>query len=222
MDDLLSLQGYRILRPINYNTKLAVLWKGFHKLVQELLLPLASPYVAVVHADIRPGFNVTANILCRDVSNEEVEMKLIDYESLVRFPDWKAPTNHRGYIGDNVEWNPRTFVRWQCISVAYAWLEERNVFQMHAEGTANMADISSLMTEAIPEWLPEPLRELASETKIDQASVLDTLDQLDGVFAKRDMLCAEGNDKTTILSELSKLANMDSNTNVDTSMDDDE
>jgi hypothetical protein len=116
----LSKQGYRTLKPKEQRDKLAVLWAGFADLVENVLLPMAEN--EIIHPDIRPGFDITSNILCKLEGNDtRAVIKLIDYESLILFEDWIAPENDGRYVKPGPTWNATTFVWWQCICLAYTW-----------------------------------------------------------------------------------------------------
>jgi hypothetical protein len=120
MSDL-SAQGYTTLSAAaGPNVNLSVLWEGFSNLVTNVLLPLAS--MGIVHADIRPGFDETSNILCK-FDEEGASLKLIDYESLVKISTFVAPRKGN-YIKLVPNWTATTFVWWQCLAVAYAWKEK--------------------------------------------------------------------------------------------------
>jgi hypothetical protein len=99
-------------------------WAAFMALVSEVLLPLAEE--DVVHVDIRPGFDVTANILhCQENS----KMILIDVDSLVEFDKWMELS--RSVVGSNLITakpgpdDPQSsleYVLWQVIYVAETWI----------------------------------------------------------------------------------------------------
>jgi hypothetical protein len=116
----LSKQGYQTLKPREQRDKLDVLWAGFADLVENVLLPMAK--IGIIHPDIRPGFDVTSNMLCKLEDNDtRAVIKLIDYESLISFQYWIAPVNDGRYVKPGPTWNATTFVWWQCICLAYAW-----------------------------------------------------------------------------------------------------
>jgi hypothetical protein len=116
---------YNTLSAKAHRDKVSVLWEGFRHLVNNVLLPLAS--MQIVHADIRPGFDETSNVLLAfggEPTGSTASLKLIDYESLVGIMDWRAPSEKGNYIQRQSAWTATTFVWWQCLAVAYAWKEE--------------------------------------------------------------------------------------------------
>ncbi len=176
----LSKQGYKMLKPINYPGKLSVLWSGFQKLVQGVLIPLAA--IGIIHPDIRPGYDVTSNILYKleenESMNESSTMKLIDYESLVRFAVWTAPSNDGRYINSE-SLDAVAFVWWQCMGVAYMWKEKITADEFR-QGRG-MADLRSFLLDGGgPEWL-EKFKDIASG-KMDASHVTATLHLLANEF----------------------------------------
>jgi hypothetical protein len=115
---------YKILKPESVLKRaissLLDLWKGFHEMVRHVLLPLA--VLGWIHLDIRPGYDVTSNVLCFIKPDRSVAMQLIDYESTLAFKNWNfpQPTDYR-YVKRGKSWNATTFLWWQCAAVAYAW-----------------------------------------------------------------------------------------------------
>lgn len=205
MDDL-SEQGYAILRPESgFSTNLASLWKGFKRLVIAVLVPLAK--LGVIHADIRPGFDLTANILYKVVDDGKVQMQLIDYESVVDLMAWNAPPNHGGYLSIGKNKNAMAFVMWQCIAVAYAWLEERCIVRKDGVANRDVADIRHLQQVGnLPTWLPHSCIPYATSKTNDELSVTNILDQLEKVFENRDSRKSAIHDRVRILKELAKMA----------------
>lgn len=188
----LSMDNYSMLCPRDHRGNLALLWEGFADLVRAVLLPLAQ--CGVVHSDIRPGFNVTSNIMCKLVGNK-FQMELIDFESLVRLKNWTAPPIHRGYIQKTSEWNANTFVWWQCVATAFAWFEERNVYQS-GSSLPDQADVRFFQVALLrygtkPDWMPRSLHPLIKKAKIDQGLVIKTLEALGRVFSERDVAMVE-------------------------------
>jgi hypothetical protein len=82
-DDFMILNHQRL----RDGKKLPELWAAFCNLVKSLLLPMAA--VNVIHADIRSSVETTYNILYRfvseDVSRDEIELQLIDFDSLLLY-----------------------------------------------------------------------------------------------------------------------------------------
>lgn len=200
----LSKEGYEILKPKQrYSNKLVSLWKGFKELAINVLLPMAE--FDVIHADIRPGYDFTANILFKENVDGTVHMQLIDYESLVVLSSWAAPPNNRGYLSGNRAGNGATFVFWQCVSVAYAWLEERNVCTRNVD--PELADVRGLEElDELPAWFPDSCRAFARQAINEDSSVTETLTHLDKVFAARDDLMSKGMRKGKILNTLAEMA----------------
>jgi hypothetical protein len=70
----LSKQGYDKLRPQKDHVSLAVLWAAFQELVERVLMPMAD--LDLVHIDLRAGFDLTSNILCRVKVDETTKQSL--------------------------------------------------------------------------------------------------------------------------------------------------
>ncbi len=161
MDDL-TMQGYSPLKPIERCGQLAVLWQGFQYLAENVLLPMAE--LGIVHADIRPGYDVTSSILFKLQRGkggiEMATMKLIDLESLANYNRWAAGYHLDGryYIRKAPEWDATTFVWWQCLAVAYSWKEALSTDSLRTSGALAQM-VRSLRfdlrkpTEELPAWL---------------------------------------------------------------------
>ncbi len=124
----LSLDRYETLRPQSDDGKrLFALWTGFKDLVERVLLPMADQ--KIIHPDIRPGYDITFNILCQ-MSNDgtRATMKLIDLEGLVFVTKWSVPVVNGVMDGRFVptmgDCDATTYVWWQCVFVAYVWSEK--------------------------------------------------------------------------------------------------
>ena len=113
----LTKENYHSLEPCNM-PDVSALWNSFARLVHELLLPLARR--SVVHCDIRPGWDNTANLMWKNVA-EGVQLRLIDYESLCMIETCsKVPKDkrcvHVSYIpqsGEDI--NIFAFLWWQYL-----------------------------------------------------------------------------------------------------------
>jgi hypothetical protein len=188
----LSKQKYKILQPKDHE-RLLILWDGFKELAIDALLRLAE--YDVIHADIRPGFDLTTNILVK-LDRDKARMELVDYESLVFLNDWTVPQTHRGYIQKGDGWDATTFVWWQCITVAYAWIEElpTPLFRKQVDWTS-AADVKSFQIALLhgtrPRWLPEPLHGLINQSRIGEEAVINTFDLLRPVFESIDRRSAQ-------------------------------
>ena len=114
----------------------------------------------VVHPDIRPGYDVTYNILWKlDDATKTVKMKLIDFDSLVPWSAWKAPDKSFGkYSPESRFSNATVFVWWQCVAVAYAWIEKikyNELYQGTAEKSSHMEKLMDALDRGkwVPGWL---------------------------------------------------------------------
>ncbi len=184
------------LSPKDNADHLPALWSGFSDLVQNVLLPMAAK--TVVHPDIRPGYDVTLNVLCRltdDGDQKKVTLKLIDFESLTQVQDWEVPMDGDK---DDDRYLPRlgrqdaiTYVWWQCIFIAYVWKEK-----IHANDVGKPRGSKGTVVEHLTgvllhnmdvlgssTWLLD-FRQRAQEKKgeIDAACVKDTLVDLAKLF----------------------------------------
>ncbi len=173
----LSKQGYRSLRPSKYAGKLKLLWGGFRELVEKVLLPLAA--IGVVHADIRPGFDITSNILLKfSKKDEKASMKLVDYESLVLLVDWRYPLINGSYIGGEHKWTATTFVWWQCVSVGYTWCKK--LIMSNVEQSNRISDLQKQLlrgSKDIGQW--NELSGYARQATISAECVIKTLDTME-------------------------------------------
>jgi hypothetical protein len=174
----LSLQGYRTLHPNAYDLK--VLWGGFSKLVKSVLLPIAE-CAKVIHPDIRPGYDVTCNILVEE-STGGATLKLIDYESLIGFQAWHAPA--LSHLQRQPHWDAVTFVWWQSVSVAYFWNQKIDA-DSRAKSDPRKFEMQLMMKMLLknvqgPNWLVK-FRDKAKR-KVSKAKVEETLDDLADLF----------------------------------------
>lgn len=192
MSDLREL-GYASLSPqVNAGKHIPALWAGFKTLVSKVLLPLAE--MTIIHPDIRPGYDVTFNVLCvlRNNGTEEVaSMRLIDLESLVWIDNWAVPQEKDvvdgRFLPRILECDAVTYVWWQCIFVAYVWKNEIPVGDV---SKAQVIDVlkTVLLDDTIESGWPEWLVNLRHHTKnpggnvIDSSCVEQTLIELERLF----------------------------------------
>jgi hypothetical protein len=98
------------------------MWAAFTTLVKGTLIPLAE--AKVVHLDLRPGYNRTANILYNSAAGE---MRVIDLDSLVLFGKWTDPVKHKRYLNKAAHPSLPTlrtaleFLFLQVVVIADAW-----------------------------------------------------------------------------------------------------
>jgi hypothetical protein len=161
----LSLQGYNLLKPMDGELLLSKLWKAFQDMVTTVLLPMAD--FEFIHPDIRPGCDVTANILCKiDRNSEQATMRLIDYESLIKTKLWRPPmSSDFKYIGWDDGWTAETFVWWQCITTAFAWIERKTQSEMVKINLKSM--LSSKRDTKDTSWL-EKFRDHAAVLEMNE------------------------------------------------------
>jgi hypothetical protein len=195
----LSQQGYKTLKPdIDDGSSLPAMWAGFADLVETVLLPMAA--MAIIHPDIRPGYDVTFNILCKREEDDggamsrKASMKLIDYESLVDVDEWTVPMVNDELDGRFLpvmgKWDATTYVWWQCVFVAYVWKEKIAAGDVskkidESKGTVvAFLKLVLLLNKTIdagwPGWLVELRRR--AQGKIDASVVKNTLDDLGKLF----------------------------------------
>jgi hypothetical protein len=116
------------------NKKLKQLWIGLTKLVDDILLPLAR--LKIIHSDIRPGWETTYNILCREEEEGKIELKLVDYESLhkedyaVENSQTISSAKQTADSMGNTNMNAKEYLWWLILWIAYSWHQ-----QPHASGT---------------------------------------------------------------------------------------
>jgi hypothetical protein len=178
MEDL-TVQDYGTLKPIDSCGQLDILWEGFLDLVERVLLPMAK--LGIVHADIRAGYDITSNVLCKLHRNQkgEVEkatMKLIDFESFVAYRSWDAAGVDGRYIGNQRDWDATTYVWWQCMAIAYSWKEAQTADSLRTSGA--LARMMRVLSRDIcgPVWL-EKFRDVGNG-KISSLAVKKTLMEL--------------------------------------------
>jgi len=111
----LTDQDYSALKASEHD--LQILWPASVGLVQKVMIPFARHNV--VHADIRPGYDYTTNLLYSPTARE---MRMIDYESLTEMEAW--PEIMYEFLRNIKAQSAFAFVWWQCITLAYAWLTE--------------------------------------------------------------------------------------------------
>lgn len=194
MSDL-RMAGYTTLTPnLDAGNHLTALWTGFKDLVKKVLLPLAE--MTIIHPDIRPGYDVTFNILCAWIRNDGTEevasMRLIDLESLVWIGNWLVPQENDVVDGRFLprfcDCNAITYVWWQCIFIAYVW---KNKILAGDVSKAHVIDIlktvlldNTIEAEAWPSWLVALRRYTKNPNgvRIDSTCVEHTLNELEGLF----------------------------------------
>ncbi len=173
----LSKQGYRALTPTKYARNINSLWVGFRELVERVLLPLAE--IGVVHADIRPGFDVTSNILLKfDEKDKKARMKLVDYESLVHLNDWSEHPAYGSYLGGDLKWTGTTAVWWQCVYVGYVWCKQLNASEVEQSNV--ISDLCDQLLRGcmdLGDW--NELRAYARQVTITEKCVKKTLDKIE-------------------------------------------
>jgi hypothetical protein len=130
------------------------LWAAFAKLVKNVLLPTAD--IHIVHTDIRfsPDKNTTYNILGSRNGDGSIDLRLIDFESLVVYgPNTRRYPEHTYAISMD-HFSTRSaheFLFWQVLWMAYAWCPR----QAH-EDTVTASDfVQGLFSEATPSPRPE-------------------------------------------------------------------
>jgi hypothetical protein len=140
----LTEEDYNVLRPSAYKDNLLTLWAAFIELLRNVLIPMAK--LKFIHPDIRPGYDETSNVLWK--FNDEADkskgaiMKLIDFESIVRYDDWRAPDGSQSlYIRRENNWNTATFLWWQCVAVAFAWHCGKTQKEMATFGLNNLQNV---------------------------------------------------------------------------------
>lgn len=127
-------KDYKVLTPEKDSMSLPVAWTGFQDLVMRVLVPLAD--IGVIHPDIRPGWNVTSNILYSHFKRPS--MQIIDFDSFVLHYKWVPPDSSMKYISKDKTATAFTFLWWQCVAVAYAWyikVNQRQMEQVNLEKT---------------------------------------------------------------------------------------
>jgi hypothetical protein len=85
-------QGFEPLRPetLKGTARWKGMWDAFKELVTGTLIPPAEN--GIIHLDLRPGFNSTANLLfCRS----PYTMRMVDMDSLIPYRNWSRRVDKR-------------------------------------------------------------------------------------------------------------------------------
>jgi hypothetical protein len=182
----LSAQGYTTLSAAGHRGKISALWEGFEKLVKNVLLPMAR--MGIIHADIRPGYDETSNVLCtvegEGTAQAKASLKLIDYESVVAISTWRAPANG-SYIENQLNWSATTFVWWQCLAIAHAWKNNilaKTYFEQKGNNSLVLRLKRELANHQSNPLLPACFRQYADTIHISETVVIDTLTELANHF----------------------------------------
>jgi hypothetical protein len=163
-------QTFKPLRPCLYlgdDAPQRKMWTAFANLVKEMLIPLAE--ARVVHLDLRPGYNCTANIL---YDSDAGEMRLIDLDSLILYENWSFPLRHPRYLDKWVHPSLpslRTaleFLFFQVAVITDAWIGKITDLEAHA------AEIAS-RNEMVKAW-----RSRAPRAVCDRAFILRMLEDI--------------------------------------------
>jgi hypothetical protein len=192
---ILEHQKYRL------DGKLPQLWSAFCLLVNSLLLPMAN--VNVIHLDIRSTATFTYNIMVC-ASNDVVELRLIDYDSLV-FCDSTSGTKQE----DAVYWrdlddavvtvkgiskkSAHRYLLWQVLWIVFRWHTPPSasaVLGSLAEKPTASNFLISLFKENyymdFKKWLGtktvESIKKTLETETITATSITDTLASLAGAF----------------------------------------
>jgi hypothetical protein len=124
--------GYVELRPEKQLLNLEQwkeAWDAFVKLVEDTLIPLAKQ--RLVHPDIRPGYEKTANLVFRGGSRKK--MLMIDLDSLVEFSVCESLMEVHDQdkrllsVSDAASFKtPVEFVYGQVAFIAYSWINKKS------------------------------------------------------------------------------------------------
>jgi hypothetical protein len=115
-------------------------------------------HAKIIHPDIRPGYDVTSNLLVKfDDATNKATMKIIDYESLVSFSSWEAPATKGKYLLQTETLNATTFVWWQCVIMAYVWMGKLHAGSLYIDtgnGSIMKQFKQALLTGGVvPHWM---------------------------------------------------------------------
>jgi hypothetical protein len=140
MNDMI-FQNFAMLdhQKIHSKKELFQLWTAFGVLVKSLLLQMANE--GIVHVDIRSTCTHTYNILFRYSSSNQIELCLIDFDSLLPFQSvgaaklkeqnsaiyWKHLAKN---VATKVKWKSAyRYLFWQVLWLAYTWYPTSAVSQ---------------------------------------------------------------------------------------------
>ena len=182
----LKKDQYQNLKPCSCSN-LDALWHAFKSLVTCVLLPLAQQHV--VHCDIRPGWDYTANIMVKLI-DDAVELRLIDYDSLVLISTcYEIPMDHRSFhIRHDVKRSKVTalaFLWWQCILISNTWLNRTVSKSMNVEkfvADCQWGDIKIYFPEGLNGDDYLFLNEISSGKEVKVKDIKRTLDCLAKAF----------------------------------------
>jgi hypothetical protein len=99
------------------------LWSAVESLVKTVLLPMAR--LGIVHMDIRPYKEETHNIMFRMGVDGNMELRLVDYESLAPITHSTEGKNHPAInSGDLRQRSALEYLWWQMLWLAFVWQSE--------------------------------------------------------------------------------------------------
>jgi len=148
------------------------------------LLPLAQQHV--VHCDIRPGWDYTANIMVKK-TDDDVELRLIDYDSLVLVSTCNEipMVDHRSFhVRHDVKQSKVTalaFLWWQCALIGSTWLSRTVSKSMGADkfvADCQWGDIKVYSPEGLNGDDYLFLNEISSGKEVEVKDIERTLDGL--------------------------------------------
>jgi len=189
MRDLGQL-GFQELKPYTCTDHLVPLWIAFVVLVNRVLLPLAQKNI--VHCDIRPGWDYTANIMMRKEIDHQsscvIDLRLIDLESLAMVRDCSVVPNVRNSFHISYDRQQRSktglnFLWWQCLLIAYTWFGRKNSESIHVSAfvwDCRQGNIGNHM-EYLSEKEKSTLSSIACGEEVLQENITSTLELLSEV-----------------------------------------
>jgi hypothetical protein len=177
-----------VVSPITCRSRL-LLWEAFSTLVTNILLPMAC--IDIIHADIRfdPQTWSVCNLLEVTKDDESIELRLIDFESLVplNYGNLDLPTQDYAISLGGRRPSAHEFLFWQVLWMAYVWSPTTDKFNL-VTSTNFMEDFYS-DTEGVFEgfktWIGNNELTSNKNPKSGEATVTAALKTLGNAFTQQ-------------------------------------
>jgi len=183
---------FQNLEPCSFSKKMDALWDAFRSLVKRILLALAQENV--VHCDLQPGWDYTANIMVKEEINDgTVELRLIDYDSLVLiYTCPEIPMNRQSFHVCHDEkrsgLTALDYLWWQCVLIGSTWLGRTKYDAVDAEKFVTDCQDAGKIRDYFPEGLNDDdylfFNEIVSGKEVTTGDIDMTLDCLAKAFCQ--------------------------------------
>jgi len=210
----LRKDGFQNLEPCSFSKKSDALWNAFRSLVKRILLPLAQQYI--VHCDLRPGWDYTANIMVKEENSSDgtVELRLIDYDSLVLVGTCEAlPMNRQSFHVRHDKKRSKVtaleYLWWQCVLIGSTWLGRTMLEAVNAKQFVKDCQYEGKIHTYFPKGLNDDdylfLNEIVSGKEVTTEDIEMTLNYLAKTF------CQEASSRKRVHCQMEEIQNQPSN-----------